>query len=515
MKKNATFILNILCILVKFSVVLRYIHSGKLEAQMNRARILCLVALSCLPAAAQWPQFRGVNGSGVAARSGSEAAYPSEFSPAKNVVWKATVPYAQSSPVIAVNRVYLTTSDGPRLITLALDAKTGRELWRKNVQAKQVTKIFRVNDPASPTPAADDNGVVAFFADFGLVAYSADGQERWTHPMGPFKNFYGMAASPIIAGNLVIQICDQQEGSFVIALDRATGKQAWKTDRPGMAIGWATPMVYQAAKQQPQLVVIGSTELDGYDLATGKRLWWMPVGSEGSMGTPAANGETLLVTTLSSNEPMLPTFESALQQFDKNKDGRISHEEFLADKDMGEHFGWLDTNNDGFIDAKEWNYARSMGMGIYGAMAIQPGATAGPLKTAAVRWRFQKNLPYIPAPLLYQGVYYMVKDGGIITSLDASTGKLLKEGRSPEAIAEYFASPVAADGKVYLANVEGEITVLKAGGDWQVLHVNDLNEEIHATPALHEGRIYVRTKSAVYCFGAPVSKAGPSGAIGK
>ena len=116
-------------------------------------------------------------------------------------------------------------------------------------------------------------------------------------------------------------------------------------------------------------------------------------------------------------------------------------------------------------------------------------------------WRFRKNLPYVPAPLVYDGRFYMVKNGGIITALDVATGQTLKEGRSPGAPGEYFASPVAADGKVYLASAGGRISVLKAGGQWDVLGVNDLGDEIHATPALSGGRIFVRTRGALYCFG--------------
>jgi outer membrane protein assembly factor BamB len=122
-------------------------------------------------------------------------------------------------------------------------------------------------------------------------------------------------------------------------------------------------------------------------------------------------------------------------------------------------------------------------------------------------WRFTKNLPYIPAPLLYKDVFYLVKDGGIITTLDAATGRPLKEGRSPDALGEYHASPVAADDKVFLASVDGKISVLKAAGQWEVLGVNDIGEEIHATPALSQGRIYVRTRGALYCFGLTQARA--------
>ena len=349
---------------------------------------------------------------------------------------------------------------------------------------------------------ADENGIVAFFAEFGLVAYTAEGKDRWSVPLGPFKNFYGMAASPILAGDLLVQVCDQQSGSFLLAVDRKTGRQRWRTERPALDIGWATPMVFRPSEGPAQLIVLGSTRLDSYYLETGESRWWMPVASGGSLGTPVATGGTLLVSTAGSNEPFMPTFASVLTMYDKDHDGRLSQAEFKDDKEMGEHFGWIDENSDGFVTEAEWNKARSLGIGEYGAIALQPEKARGRLEPSSVRWRFKKNLPYIPAPLVYDGVYYMVRDGGIITSLDPATGRLLKEGRTREALGEYYASPVAADGKIFLTGGEGKITVLKASGEWEILSVNDLGEEVHATPALSEGRIYVRTRGVLYCFGA-------------
>lgn len=462
------------------------------------SHLICLLPfLGLLAAAGDWTQFRGPNGAGV----DSAAGYPVEFSPSKNVVWKKAVPYGQSSPVVAGTRLYLTASEGDRLLTICIDAKTGRELWRREIRRERQHKTYKANDPASPTPAADESGVVVFFPDFGLAAYTPEGKDLWTLPLGLFKNFYGMASSPILAGNLLVLVCDQQTGSFMIALDRKTGRQRWKTERPGTPIGWATPMVFRPARGPAQLIVLGSTRLDSYYLDTGERRWWMPVGSMGAIGVPVASGETLLVSTLSTNEPWMPSYESVLEKYDKDKDARLAQPEFIADADLGEHFGWLDTDSDNFITAQEWNSARTMGMGEYGLVALRPGDAQGQLQTGSVLWRHKKNLPYVPSPLVYQGVAFMVRDGGIITALDSATGQLLKEGRSREALGEYYASPVAADNKLFLASSEGKITVLKAGGAWDLLSVNDLADEIHATPALSEGRIYVRTRGSLYCFG--------------
>lgn len=448
----------------------------------------------------QWGQFRGPNGSGI----DPGGAYPATFSPSKNVVWKAAIPAGQSSPVVAGGHVYLTASEGDRLLTIGLDAATGRELWRREIRRPRAPKVYHANDPASPTPAADSDGVVAFFPDFGLAAYTPDGKDRWTLRLGPFTSFYGMAASPILAGDLVVMLCDQRSGSFIVAADRKTGSVRWRRDRPGAPEGWATPMVFQPAGSAApaQLIVPGTTRLDAYLLDSGEPLWWMPLGSSGSMGTAVASGDRLFVSTTGSTEPSMPGFDSYLAKYDTDKDRRLSVQEFAADKEMAEHFGWADADTDNFITTAEWDIIRNLGIGEYGAIAVRPGDARGKLDAKAVLWRFKKNLPYIPAPLVYMDVVYLLKTGGIITSLDAATGRPLKEGRSPDALGEYYASPVAADNKVFLVSVDGRITVLKAGGKWEVLGVNEIGEPIHATPALSGGRIYVRTHGAVYCFGA-------------
>jgi outer membrane protein assembly factor BamB len=462
--------------------------------------LLGMLAAGAGNASGQWTQFRGPNGSGV----DSAGSYPVAFSPTSNVVWKTAVPYGQSSPVVVGRHVYLTASDGARRLTICLDAATGRELWRREITPARAQKAFHANDPASPTAAADEDGVIVFFADYGLAAYTADGKDRWTLPLGPFKSFYGMAGSPVLSGDLVVLLCDQRSGSFLIALDRKSGRLRWKRERPEAVEGWATPMVFRsaAATAGTDLVVLGTTRLDAYALETGEPRWWMPLGSSGSMGTPVASGDTVFVSTNGSTEPSLPPFDTYLQKLDTNKDRRLSAKEFSADKEMGEHFGWVDIDGDDFITEAEWNTTRGLGVGEYGAIAVRPAGARGKLAPSAVVWRFKKNLPYIPAPLIYRDVLYLVKDGGIVTSLDPATGRPLKQGRSPDALGEYYASPVAADGKVFLASVEGKITVLKASAQWEVLGVNDLGEEIHSTPALNGGRLYVRTRGSMYCFGA-------------
>ena len=458
-----------------------------------------VLAVGLADAYGQWPQFRGPNGSGVDAGGG----YPVAFSPASNVVWKATIPYGQSSPIVVGNRIYVTASDGGKLLTIALDAATGREAWRRELKRARDQKVYHANDPASPTPAADADGVVAFFPDYGLAAYSADGTQRWTMPLGPFKSFYGLSASPIIAGDLVVLLCDQRAGSFLLALDRKTGSVRWKKNRPGVFEGWATPMVFRPSADAPaQLIVTGTTRIDSLRARHGR----LPVVDAGRLQRLDGHSGRPRRDAVRDDERRQRTEPARLRvgpgEARHRQERTALHQEFQADKEMGEHFGWVDENGDDAIDAQEWQTTRMAGLGESGAIAIRAGTISGKIDPASVAWRAKKNLPYVPAPLLYKDVFYLVKKGGIITSLDSGSGRVLKEGRSPDAPGDYYASPIAADDKVYVASVDGKVTVLKAGGEWQVLGVNDLSEAIHATPALAGGRIYVRTRGAVYCFGA-------------
>lgn len=436
---------------------------------------------------ADWARFRGPNGSGV----GDGTNLPVEFGPGKNVAWKMAVPFGRSSPIVAAGRVYLTASEGGQLLTLAYEARTGKELWRRGVKPAQIQERYKANDPASSTAAADAAGVYVFFQDFGLLAYSHAGKELWRVPLGPFDSFYGMSASPIVAGGKVLLLCDHNKGSYLLAVDARTGKTVYRVERRGMGVGWSVPIVHE-----DQVIAVGSTRVDSYHLGTGEPRWWMPLPSNGSMGSPVVAGDTVIVTASGNDQPWLPTFASVAAARDKDGDNRLSRAEAAEEKDWFEHFGWVDSDSDGFVTAEEWNAARELGTGEYGAVAIPLGSRGA----ATPRWRVKRNLPYVPSALLYQDVLYMVKTGGIFTSLDPASGELRKQGRAPQAPGEYFASPVAADGKIYLANEEGVVTVMRAGAEWEPLGRNELGEEMYATPAVDGNRLVVRTRGGLYSF---------------
>lgn len=456
------------------------------------AYLLLVLATASFAAAADWPRFRGPNGSGVAADAKN---LPVEFGPTKNVVWKTAVPFARSSPVVAGGKIFLTATEGASLLTLAYDAATGRELWRRAVPRARNEKHYKANDTASPSPAADASGVYVFFSDFGLVAYTHAGKERWRMALGPFRNYYGVSSSPILAGGLLIQLVDQAKGSFLLAVDPATGKQRWRAERTDAMEGWSIPIAHE-----DQLIAVGTNRVSSYHLATGEPRWSFPLPSAGSMGSPVIHGDTVIVTASGFSQPWLPTFAATVAKLDKDGDGQLSAAESKDEQDWFEHFPGLDGDGNGRVDQREWDIMRGLGMGDFGAVAL-PLNSRGKLDASAARWRFKRNLPYVPAPVLYNGVFYMVKEGGIVTTLDPATGALRKQGRAQKAPGEYMASPVAGDGKVYLASQEGKVTVLKAGAEWDVLAVNDLGEECFATPAIVGDRIVVRTHDALYAFG--------------
>ena len=197
-------------------------------------------------------------------------------------------------------------------------------------------------------------------------------------------------------------------------------------------------------------------------------------------------------------------FDEALPRYDKNNDRQIAKSEIAGaekmDKMLGNAFEAFDMDRDDKLDPKDWEVFRAMMSSENGLLAIKLGGI-GDQTGSAIRWRYTKPVPQVPSTLLYKGVLYMINDSGILLSFDPATGQVLKQGRLHGAIDKYFSSPVAADDKVFLIGQGGEVSVLKAAGDWQILKVNELDDEVFATPAIADGRIYIRTRSALYAFG--------------
>jgi hypothetical protein len=446
----------------------------------------------------EWPRFRGPEASGVS----EEAPLPSELGP-KALLWRVGVPMGRSSPIVVGNRVYLTAQDGDSLATLAHDRDTGALAWRRDIPRARRHEIYEGNDSATPTPATDGESLYVFFPDFGLVSFDLEGRERWRLELGPFDSFYGLASSPVVHGDTLALVCDQRKGSFAIAVDTKTGRQRWRAERPHADTeAYSTPVVYAPPGGRPQLLVSGGHRNDGYDLATGENLWW--VGKLGiyPAGSPVLSGDVMISVSAGGDEPEYPPFDTLLQKLDSSNDEVLTQAEFDAEPDYKGHFGWVDANGDGRMLRAEWDAKRNESVAERGVVATRVDGQ-GDLTAPNLLWRYKKSFSYLITPLVYRDAVYLVKSGGIVTTLDPRTGVVLKTGRSPEAIDGYYASPVAGDGKVYLLSRSCKATVLKAGREWEVLAVTALDETCEATPAIAAGRIYVRTSKALYSFGLP------------
>lgn len=448
-----------------------------------------------------WSRFRGPNGSGVSTATN----IPIEFGPSKNLIWRVALPQGHSSPIVFGDRIYLTGFRGDELLTIAIDRAAGRVLWERAAPAVKTKVVDKRNNPASPSPAVDDTGIYVFFPDYGLIAYDAAGKQRWTMPLGPFNNIYGMGASPIVVGDLLVLACDQSLGSFVMAVDKRTGRVQWKTDRPEAKSGHSTPILWRAPDGKDQIVLPGSFLLTAYEIATGKKLWWVGGLSFEMKSTPVIGGDTIYVNGYGApvNDPgnkiTVPGADVVWPTADADGNGVISKSEFPK-YTPAFWFDVADLDQNGSLTRDEWAYYRAALDSENGMLAIRLGGS-GDMSDKAIRWKYQRTVPQLPSPLLYGGVLYMINDNGIVTTLDPDKGTVIKQGRLTGAPGPHYASPIAADGHIFFTSEAGAVVVVQPGGDIVPLAVNNLGEDAYATPAIADGRIYVRTTAALYAFG--------------
>jgi len=461
-------------------------------------RCLLFLPIPFLLGAADWTQFRGPNGSGVS----PSRDIPEQFGTQKNMVWRTALPPGHSSPVFSERHIFVTAFEGKRLLTICLDRASGKVLWQREAPREREEPFQQTNGPASPSPVTDGGNVYVFFGDFGLLSYTPEGTERWRLPLGPFNNANGHGSSPILADGRLVLICDQDTGSYLIAVDPASGRVLWKTPRPEYTRGYATPAVYHPKKGPAELIVPGSFEVASYALETGEKLWWVGGMAWQLKSVPVIDGDHIFVNGWETEGDRarrsdVPEFAEVLAKYDKNHDGKLSRDEMPAGKDL-EWFGDTDLNRDGSIDADEWRLYQARDASQNCLVAIRGGGRGDVSKTH-VLWRYRKALPNTSSPLYYQGVIYIVRDG-LFTSLNPENGEPYKQARLTGALGRYWSSPVAAAGRIVVVSEEGKAVVLRAAPDWEVLAINDLGEDAFATPAILDGRIYVRTRAALYCF---------------
>ena len=416
---------------------------------------------------ANWPQWRGPEGSGISAERG----LPEDWAENKNVRWKTPLPgKGHSSPIVWGKRVFVTTAiEGPvvpgakaaqhkingqewkhpdsvgadrkhTFKVIALDRDTGRVVWEQTAwEGTPYDDRHRKSSYAASTPATDGQRVYAFFGSEGLYAYDYNGKLAWKADLGKLGTVgMGTGTSPVLFRNLVIVQADEEDGknSSIVALDKKTGKQVWRTPRK-VQVSWATPLLVNTGKRV-ELIASGTESVVSYDPATGKELWRSKGVESNAIPSPvASSGRDMVIV--------------------------------------------------------------SAGFPAKIAYAIRLGA-AGELKDADIAWKYAKGTAYVPSPILYGDYLYLLTDKGVMTCLDARTGEVKYEGGRVPVPATFTASPVAFDGKILLTSEDGDTFVIKAGPKHEVLRTNSLGEPVYASPAVAGGKIFIRAEKHLYAI---------------
>jgi len=422
---------------------------------------------------------------------------PVEFSPTKNLAWKVAVPSGHSSPIVCDSRLYLTSFGNDSLKTHAFDPVSGRELWHREVPRARSARHHALNNAASPSPVCDSGGVVVFFADFGLAAYAPDGEQQWVAPQPPVLNNHGLASSPILSGKNVVQVVAGNSGSTVLAVARSTGKQVWKAPLAGVT--YSTPITVPGQ----QIVILSTGEMVAFHATSGERRWWVNQIPYQPKSSPVYSPRDKMIyfSALSVGEDskaQLRSFEKLLTAFDVNKDGQITLEEMKERKGPAGAFAQIDLNGDGVFTRAEQEELMKIA-DVPHVVAAVSAAAAGDMSTK-LKWVHRKGVPNVASPLLIGGVLYLIKEGGIITTLRPADGSVGQEGRLEAAFGALYSSPVGAGQNLYVASQQGKVSVLKAGLNWEILAVNDIAEDCYATPALVGDRLFLRTASHLWCF---------------
>jgi outer membrane protein assembly factor BamB len=424
--------------------------------------------------AADWPQWRGPQGSGIA----EEKNLPVRWSATENIAWKSSLAgLGVSAPVVAGNRVFVTSQvgsgirrPGPRLaqgadasgsgetalgagrgpnaqpdgdrtmfVVEAFDRSTGRLAWDYRFEAVgTLPTVHEKHNLASPSPVTDGQMVFAWFGTGQIVAIDTGGKLVWQRHLGqeiaPFEINWGHGSSPTVYKDLLILQCDHPAGASLLAVDKQTGKDRWKVDRGKGRSSYSTPFAVETPTG-PELIVNSSVRVDAYDPTTGTFLWH--VGGANQFPIPS------------------PTWHNGILYL-------------------------------------------SRGYRSSPYMAIRPGGR-GDVSKSHVVWEMGTGAPYVSSLVYDGGLLYMASDVGAITAMDAETGKRIWQQRVNGV---FSASPVAGDGKIYFVSESGVTFVVRSGREPEILATNDLGERVMASPAISNGQLFIRTDDRLICIGA-------------
>ena len=434
--------------------------------------LLCALGGNAFATETNWPQFRGPGARGVA----DGASFPDRWSATENVAWKLDLPgRGWSSPIVWGGRVFLTTvvnrgeteppkkglyfgGNRPEAPTTThewwvycLDLDSGKVRWKEKVhEGRPPSGIHLKNSFASETPVTDGERVYFYFGNVGIFAFDLDGKRVWSQPVEPHPTRFGWgtAASPVLHGDRIYVVNDNEEKSFLLALDKRTGKELWRVPRDEKS-NWSTPFVWRNSKRT-EIITPGTGKVRAYDL-DGKELWSLRGMSGITIATPFAEGDLLYVTSGYVGSPLKPIY--------------------------------------------------AIRPGASGDISLARSETAN----AHIAWCNWTAAPYNPSTLLYGGTLYVLLDRGMLSGHDAKTGKAFFDRERIPNGGAFTTSPWAANGKIFCLNEDGATFVFRAGEKFDLLHVNKLADDDMgmATPAIAGDKLLLRTAARIYCVKSP------------
>ena len=416
----------------------------------------CLLVTTSLSAGDRWQQWRGPLGNGIS----DEKNPPVKWSKTENVLWRLPLPGpAGSTPAIWDDRIFVTSvaEDGDKLLLICADT-SGKELWRRVVSDGNKTVRTDEGSYASPSPMTDGEHVWAFMANGHLACYDFDGNQVWSKDMqkeyGKFDIQFGLSSTPVQYGdNIYVQLIHGTwnkvpSAAHIVCLNKKTGIQVWDHIRRTPAISeckqaYTSPIIYKDDERE-YLITHGADYAIAHNLETGDEIWRFGLHPKDNYE------ETLRFVASPAAAPGLIVLPTA-----KNR-------QTVAIRPDGKG----DITNDGKI----------------------------------VVWTYPNRTPDVPSPLIHDGLVYLCRErGGIVMCFDADTGERYYMERTEDS--RYRASPVYADGKIYVTARKGVVTVLKAGREFEIISKNDLGEIITASPVFVGGRVYLRSFEALYAIG--------------
>lgn len=423
---------------------------------------LATVATSNL-LAGDWPQWRGPTGDHVSRETG----LPVKWSEKEGLAWKAALPeWGTSTPAIWRDAIFVTTQNDDKLLLLRLDKQSGKTLWMRQVGQgvatrktadgdKRSAKFHDLHNLASPSPVTDGERVIVHFGTGDLASFTFAGQREWTRNLaadhGRYSIWWGHANSPVLFQNLVISVCmqdslagavsdDRLAPSYLIAHNKRTGEPVWKTPRMTGADAeqgdaYTTPVLYNTGKRI-ELIVMGGNQLDAYDPATGKQLWYLPGLVGGRTITGPTVGQGMVFATIGMKGPI---------------------------------------------------------------QAVKTGGNGKLPPDSGIVWKQLQSTPDSCCPVVWEGLLFLITDNGVASCFDAKTGEQKWQNRLGGR--DYKASPLAAEGRIYFLAKDGQCTVVNAAPQFAVISENKLDDEFLASPAVSDGRVFLRGRKSLYAVG--------------